>query len=549
MFMTPGTRARVSPRVRVGRVPRTLQNKSREFVSVLDFGGQGLLTGGRGLSAAISAALSVSNSVYFPPSTAYRLDKWIGLPSNKTIWGVPGTVTINVPANIDQTGVPTVTTYLTNTGSTDITIDGLTFDGGAVNTYRVTFITTTRLKFQNCRFTNHNAQGGTLFTQTELAIINCQFDHMTGDGWSVDGADQATIVGNLFTDNGDYGFAGVSITNSTVTGNVASGNTNTGIGLSDANNTTVSGNSADHNGVGIWCILSSAGCTDIVFANNTTKANTTTGIQVSNTTGAVISGNDTDGETTGIRITDSTNFVITGNSINHTDHGILIQAFTGNTGGGIVTGNRVTGGNFGIRELASGGTITTSQIALNRVSGAATANYSVTSDFGISGDFTITAAGVGAVTLTTGSSNFVRSNSPTLVTPTLGAATATTINGVTIDNNAWTTYSPSVTANAGSFTTISAAGRYKDFGKTRFIEVEITITSVGTASLSATVPLPNGTSAARGAMIANDANDGTASANGAVTFASGGSAMTWAPGSGGTFQAHTYMISGVLEMS
>lgn len=48
--------------------------------------------------------------------------------------------------------------------------------------------------------------------------------------------------------------------------------------------------------------------------------------------------------------------------------------------------------------------------------------------------------GTSAVTLvaTTGSSSFVRANSPTLVTPVLGAATATSINGLTVDTTTGT---------------------------------------------------------------------------------------------------------------
>jgi hypothetical protein len=97
-----------------------------------------------------------------------------------------------------------------------------------------------------------------------------------------------------------------------------------------------------------------------------------------------------------------------------------------------------------------------------------------------------------AATITdeTGSGALVFATSPTLVTPVLGAATATTINGVTIDNNAWATYSPTVTAQSGSITAYTATGRYKQIGKTVFMEANVTITTVGTAAAGMNVTLP-----------------------------------------------------------
>jgi hypothetical protein len=96
-----------------------------------------------------------------------------------------------------------------------------------------------------------------------------------------------------------------------------------------------------------------------------------------------------------------------------------------------------------------------------------------------------------AATANTGTGSVVRATSPTLVTPALGAATATTINGVTLDNNAWSTYTPTVTAGSGTPTTVTATGRYKQIGKTVIVEMDITITAIGTAagSLLATLPV------------------------------------------------------------
>jgi len=93
----------------------------------------------------------------------------------------------------------------------------------------------------------------------------------------------------------------------------------------------------------------------------------------------------------------------------------------------------------------------------------------------------------------TGSGALVFANSPTLVTPNIGVATATSINGVTLDNNAWASYTPTPSAQTGSFTTASATGRFKQIGKTVFFQVEITITTNGTAAgtVKATLPVTN----------------------------------------------------------
>lgn len=63
-------------------------------------------------------------------------------------------------------------------------------------------------------------------------------------------------------------------------------------------------------------------------------------------------------------------------------------------------------------------------------------------------------------------------------TPTLPISVA---NGGTGDTGtAWSTYTPTLTAGTGSFTSASAAGRYKQLGKTVFCHVTITVTTVGT---------------------------------------------------------------------
>jgi hypothetical protein len=94
-------------------------------------------------------------------------------------------------------------------------------------------------------------------------------------------------------------------------------------------------------------------------------------------------------------------------------------------------------------------------------------------------------------------SNFTITGSITIggtyngLTITNGSITGGTYNGVTLDNNAWTAYTPTITAGSGTITTKSATGRYKQIGKTVFIEINITITTNGSGagSVVATIPI------------------------------------------------------------
>jgi hypothetical protein len=137
------------------------------------------------------------------------------------------------------------------------------------------------------------------------------------------------------------------------------------------------------------------------------------------------------------------------------------------------------------------------------------------------------------ITSSTGTGKMVLDTSPTLVTPNLGtpsAATLTNATGLPVSTgisglgtgvatflatpssanlasaitdeagsgsltfglgDAWTAYTPTITAGSGSFTTVSASGRYKTVGKYCSFSVDIVCTSVGTAGAYINMPLPN----------------------------------------------------------
>lgn len=65
-----------------------------------------------------------------------------------------------------------------------------------------------------------------------------------------------------------------------------------------------------------------------------------------------------------------------------------------------------------------------------------------------------------------------------------------TINGVTLDANAWSTYTPTIAATSGTFTSVVGAGRYKKIGRVVFLQVNIVITTNGTAAGTITSTLP-----------------------------------------------------------
>lgn len=100
----------------------------------------------------------------------------------------------------------------------------------------------------------------------------------------------------------------------------------------------------------------------------------------------------------------------------------------------------------------------------------------VTNGSGVSGNPTvdISASYVGQTSITT--------------LGTIGTGTWT--DGATISPAAFASYSPTVTATSGTFTTVSASGSFKQIGKLVFVKITITITTIGTAAgrLKVTTP-------------------------------------------------------------
>lgn len=129
--------------------------------------------------------------------------------------------------------------------------------------------------------------------------------------------------------------------------------------------------------------------------------------------------------------------------------------------------------------------------AAGLTSGTVTTNANLTGPITSSGNATAIASQTGTGT------KFVVDTSPVLVTPNIGTPSAGTLTNCTglpvagVSAVAWTSsFTPVVTAQAGTLTTTSAACRYQQIGKTVCITMIVTITNHGTAIGNVILSLP-----------------------------------------------------------
>ncbi|XUM25106.1 hypothetical protein ACRAVF_33775 (plasmid) [Bradyrhizobium oligotrophicum S58] len=69
---------------------------------------------------------------------------------------------------------------------------------------------------------------------------------------------------------------------------------------------------------------------------------------------------------------------------------------------------------------------------------------------------------------------------------------------------AWTTWTPTVTPQTGSFTSVAVSGAYYTIGKLVFFHVTITITTAGTAANAMSLPLPVGTAKRAATVVSTE---------------------------------------------
>ena len=119
--------------------------------------------------------------------------------------------------------------------------------------------------------------------------------------------------------------------------------------------------------------------------------------------------------------------------------------------------------------------------------------------------------------------------------------------GLLWNNAAWTTYTPTVTATSGTFTTVSATGRYTRVGKLCVTQFAVTITTNGTAAGQVVVTAPFGALAAVTYMGVTRESNATGNA-GYAAISSGGGASFYCANYDNTYMGGTgRLISGTIS--
>lgn len=84
------------------------------------------------------------------------------------------------------------------------------------------------------------------------------------------------------------------------------------------------------------------------------------------------------------------------------------------------------------------------------------------------------------------------------------------LQGVVTPTAGWTAYTPTLSAGSGSLSSASATGRYQTIGKIVFVEIDITITTNGTAATSIIATLPATAAAAKYVLGGQETTTGKA---------------------------------------
>jgi hypothetical protein len=138
--------------------------------------------------------------------------------------------------------------------------------------------------------------------------------------------------------------------------------------------------------------------------------------------------------------------------------------------------------------------------------------------------------------------------SPTAPTQTAGdnstklATTAFVLANNGVLGGAWTAYTPTITAQSGTITTATATGRYRQSGKTVFLQVDITITTAGTGAGGVIASLP--VTAAANVYVGCAYERATSGASGAAVIGNVSATQVYARGAtGATFIANGAIVS------
>jgi hypothetical protein len=122
--------------------------------------------------------------------------------------------------------------------------------------------------------------------------------------------------------------------------------------------------------------------------------------------------------------------------------------------------------------------------------------------------------------------------------------------GLAWDNSAWISYSPTLSAVTGSFTTASASGYYKRVGKICVVKMTGTITTVGTG-LGVKISLPFTSKSGQGSSLGVVRESSVTGATGVILVAnnsSTGELLRYDNG-GWTASGYSYVISCTYEVA
>lgn len=129
-------------------------------------------------------------------------------------------------------------------------------------------------------------------------------------------------------------------------------------------------------------------------------------------------------------------------------------------------------------------------------------------------------------------------------------ADSTQSTGIAWENAAWVSYSPTLSAVTGSFTTASASGYYKRVGKICVVKMTGTITTVGTG-LGVKISLPFTSKSGQGSSLGVVRESSVTGATGVILIAnnsSTGELLRYDNG-GWTASGYSYVISCTYEVA
>jgi hypothetical protein len=120
--------------------------------------------------------------------------------------------------------------------------------------------------------------------------------------------------------------------------------------------------------------------------------------------------------------------------------------------------------------------------------------------------------------------------------------------GLLWNNAAWTTYTPTVTATSGTFTTVSATGRHTRVGKLAVVQFAVTITTNGTAAGQVVVTAPFGAGGAGVTYMGSTRESNATGYLGYAAISTGGGSSFYCANYDNTYMGGTgRLISGTIS--